>query len=153
MIRVGAALSLVFGLIFAGACSSSNSDSGSACWVLNDGCACGPDRPSNAVPFKGTCSQLGVGDTAICCRRDAHCHCYPVRCGISVGGDCACGVGFPDQFDSCTGTASTCCTQDTGYCYCEEGCEKRFENRVVSSCDKTTQTVTCDGDEKVSSCE
>jgi hypothetical protein len=55
---------------------------------------------------------------------------------------------------SCTGTATTCCTSDTGYCYCEDGCGMRFGSRVVPSCDITTDTAAClSGETQVSSCE
>src|SRR5512145_665452 len=114
--------------------SSSSSDSGKGnCWESADGCACGVERPSDATAFTGTCDENGVGDRGICCKSETSCFCLPVRCGMASDGVCECGLGTPGAYAvaTCDGTASTCCTQDTGYCYCEEGCQNRYANRVV----------------------
>ncbi len=146
-------------LLFAGgACSSSSSGSSSpACWSEGHWCICGADRPSSAPDFAGTCNASAVGERGICCKSAKRCSCAPVRCGIdSSDGFCMCGIDpYVSRFvGSCTATATTCCTQDTGYCYCEAGCEKRFANRVVSTCELTTPTAACDsGEVEVESCQ
>ena len=98
-----------------------------------------------------------MGEHGLCCQGENDCRCQPVECGISsIHGDCVCGAGmYIDSFmGSCEGTASTCCTQNTGYCYCEDGCENRFESMVVSSCDRTTFTARCSaGQTQVSACQ
>lgn len=121
------------------------------------GCVCRVEPRDSDVEFAGTCDEAGVGERGICCQGDDYCRCEPVRCGISsINGNCACGVGlFLDTLmGSCEGTAPTCCTQDTGYCYCEDGCEARFGNRLVPSCDLSTNTISCFADEiRVASCQ
>lgn len=103
------------------------------------------------------CTPASVGEHAICCEGSGSCSCRPITCGIESSGNCLCGSllpAFTGGMTSCTGTATTCCTQDTGYCYCEDGCEMRFGNRIVSSCDITSDTIVCDsGDTQVSFCE
>lgn len=78
-------------------------------------------------------------------------------CGFDVDDPtCLCGLGFSHDtvVASCDGTAPTCCTQDTGYCYCEDGCELRFGNRPVTSCGPSTEAARCSsGETQVSSCE
>jgi hypothetical protein len=47
-----------------------------------------------------------------------------------------------------------CCTQDTGYCYCEDGCINRFGNHSVGSCDLATAPLRCiTGSMEVDGCE
>jgi hypothetical protein len=112
------------------------------------------------VPFGRTCDEAAFdGDRAICCRGGSYCFCDRVRCGISASsGLCRCGLldvsALASMVGSCDTMASTCCTQDTGYCYCEEGCEMRFGNRLVGSCDTSTEAATCGSSEtQVASCE
>src|SRR5258708_23388229 len=153
MNRLGAAVAVLVACSLAAACGSG---SGSACWKLGRGCACGGERPTGTVDFSGTCNENGVGERGICCQAAGSCRCIPVHCGISsFSGVCLCGADplISSTVASCTGTASTCCTQDTGYCYCEEGCQDRFENRLVTSCELTTSAATCnDSETRVSSC-
>lgn len=133
--------------------------SGPGCAVDGDwGCICRSEAREDDVPFEGTCAESGFGgERAICCQGEDYCRCELVQCGISaISGLCLCGVGAPlsTLVGSCDGTASTCCTQDTGYCYCEDGCESRFANRPVSSCNAATETASCATYETpVSSCE
>ncbi len=154
------------GLALASACGSDSSPGSglgsgsgrSTCVVLNDdGCICGAEPREDDVDFQGMCDENGVGERGVCCKRGDRCKCEPVQCGISsIGGDCLCGAGLllDSIVGSCEGTASTCCTQDTGYCYCEDGCMNRFANRLVGSCDMSTSAATCpDGEEQVSSCQ
>jgi hypothetical protein len=157
MKRLGIVLLGLSAFILAGACSSNSDSAGANCWVSgpsNLSCSCGQERPMNAVSFKGTCNEGGVGARGLCCQGHDYCSCRPVTCGITGDGSCTCGILGVDGLASCTGTASTCCTQNTNYCYCEEGCQSRFANHLVNSCDRTTSTVTCDDDEtRVASCE
>lgn len=153
-----AAIGVILAALAGAGCSSSSSESDtSACWTSGSSCVCGAERPTTAVDFNGTCNESGLGDRAICCQTDSSCYCMPVTCGISaVDGVCLCGVGTLNAtlVASCDGTASTCCTQDTGYCYCEDGCQDRYANRVVDSCNLATTAATCDeGETQVSSCE
>jgi hypothetical protein len=161
--RLGVAVVGLATLVSFWGCGS-DSDAGSGpgskatpCWKSDNGCRCGTDRPVDAVEFSGTCSEGGVGKAGICCQYDDYCQCRTVECSIdSVDGICLCGL-TPNSGDvvveSCTDRAKTCCTQDTGYCYCEDGCENRFANRVVPSCDRTTTTVSCSGAPRVVSCQ
>lgn len=137
------------------ACSSSSEEKAS-CWVSFSGCACRDKLSADEVAFTGTCDENGVGKRGICCQGDTSCYCLPVSCGVRVSdGICMCGIGSPGDYsvETCDGTASTCCTQDTGYCYCEEGCQNRFANRLVDSCNITTTTATCEYGPQVTSCE
>lgn len=122
-----------------------------------EGCICRMEPADSDVEFAGTCDESGVGERGVCCQGDDYCRCEPVRCGISaINGNCACGVGLflSSIVGSCDGTASTCCTQNTGYCYCEDGCQDRFANRTVFSCNAATETATCrDGELRVASCQ
>lgn len=149
-------------MVVASACGSEDSngatpESGRCAQWGDNGCICRTEPREGDVAFNGTCDQSGVGEPSVCCKSKDSCHCEAVQCGISsIGGECLCGIGvsFDNLVDSCTGTATTCCTQDTGYCYCEDGCENRFANRVVSSCDRTTSAATCSsGETEVSSCQ
>ena len=140
--------------------SSSNPDpTRPACWANGDGCVCGEERPDSAADFPGTCDENSVGDRGSCCQGSDDCYCSAIYCGIDrVDGLCLCGFPVSPEthiiVDSCTATASMCCTQDTGYCYCEDECINRFANRTVGSCDLTTSTVVCYEDEvQVASCE
>jgi hypothetical protein len=166
MIRWWVAVAVgVLALVSMSGCSSDSADGADdadgadgACAKLGDeGCICRTESREDDVKFQGTCSEGGVGDRGVCCRGDDYCRCEPVKCGISsIGGDCVCGVGvfLSSTVASCDGTAGTCCTQDTGYCYCEDGCENRFANRIVSSCNVSTSAATCgDGETPVSSCQ
>ena len=134
-------------------------DSGGNCVVNGDGgCLCGVTPFPDDVPFERTCDESAFGGRpTVCCREDDVCACEPVQCGSEADGTCICGVGIITErriVASCDGTASTCCTQDTGYCYCEEGCERRFGSRVVLSCNQTTDTARCStGQTQVASCE
>jgi hypothetical protein len=124
-------------------------------------CFCPMEARTGAVEFEGTCNTSAFGGRTVCCRGTSYCRCEEVLCGISaVDGACLCGIGvtLTRTVSSCTGTAPTCCTQDTGYCYCEDGCELRFGNRVVASCDLSTDTARCQVDDvihetSVTSCE
>lgn len=152
------------GLVLLSGCADDRGGSGGACFEdAEEGCICAENSLESEVRFEGTCSPAGVGQPAVCCEGTNtyygdYCRCEPVRCGITSDGLCLCGVGvwfnFIRSVDSCTGTAPTCCTQDTGYCYCEEGCERRFANRVVGDCDLTTNTAVCPSHEfDVGSCQ
>ena len=130
------------------------------CAEYYEGCICRLEPFSSEPPFAGTCSEAEVGDRAICCQGSDYCNCEPVLCGISnYDGNCLCGVGVAFDFSrfvaSCDGTDTTCCTNDTGYCYCEDGCEARFGSRLVASCNESTAPLSCDPDYevRVSSCE
>ena len=129
----------------------------SVCVESGDGCSCRDERRDTDVPFGGTCNESAFGGPGLCCQGTNYCNCEPVLCGISsIDGVCLCGVGvFLDStVASCDGTAGTCCTQDTGYCYCEDGCQDRFANRIVSSCNQDTSAATCsDTEVQVPSCE
>lgn len=137
--------------------SSERESEDSRCVEWGDGCSCGNARRDDDVPFVGTCDESAFDGRAICCQGDNYCRCEPVLCGIStMNGNCLCGVGayIDSVVASCDGTAGTCCTQDTGYCYCEDGCENRFANRIVNTCNQTTSTATCSDDEvQVASCQ
>jgi hypothetical protein len=123
----------------------------------DEGCICRAQPREGDVEFQERCSEAGVGERGLCCQGDNYCRCEPVKCGISsISGMCVCGVGvfLSSTVASCDGTAGTCCTQDTGYCYCKDGCENRFANRIVTSCDMSTSAATCsDGETQVSSCQ
>jgi hypothetical protein len=155
--KLFAALTVV-SLVLVIGCSDTRS-LGGGCAVDGDwGCICRADPWEGETPFDGTCAVSGFGgERAICCQGDDYCRCELVRCGISaVTGLCLCGVGaiLDSVVGSCDGTASTCCTQDTGYCYCEEGCQNRFANRPVGTCNAGTDTATCGTFEtRVTSCE
>ena len=156
---------LALAIAFAPGCSGGSGDDpdgggggSSACAQDDVTCICFDEPRDITNPFEGTCDENAFGaDPGICCRGPSACRCEPVRCGISGStGNCLCGIGaiLSSTTASCDGTASTCCTQDTGYCYCEEGCEGRFGNRLVSSCDAATDTAVCQfGDTRVPSCE
>jgi hypothetical protein len=149
-------VALSAGLILSQACDSNSDSRNGNCWQSGDSCACGNERPSDAIAFAGTCDEKGFGERGICCKSEASCFCLPVSCGIASDGICECGLGTPGLYavDTCEGTASTCCTQDTGYCYCEEGCQNRYANRVVSSCNQMTSAATCgDYGSQVTSCQ
>ena len=153
---VGLVAAGISALVLIGACSS---DSGGAhCWTGGDYCVCGGERPPDAADFPGACDANAFGARALCCKGKESCECAKVLCGVGTDGSCVCGLVVSSSsyhiVDSCTGTASTCCTQDTGYCYCEEGCQNRFANHVVSDCDAHTTTATCYDDEtQVTSCQ
>lgn len=136
---------------------SSEPGASSLCVEWGNGCACGSERSNDDVPFAGTCNETAFGERGVCCQREEYCYCEPVLCGISaVNGLCVCGIGvyFDSLVASCDGTAGTCCTQDTGYCYCEDGCDARFANRIVASCNSMTAPATCsDYEVEVPSCE
>ena len=122
------------------------------------GCVCRMEPDPGDVPFAGVCNEAAFsGERTFCCRGSTYCFCEPLRCGIASDGVCLCGISLFDErtiVASCDGTASTCCTQDTGYCYCEEGCERRFGNRLVASCNTPTDTARCSSTEtRVTSCE
>lgn len=141
-----------------GAASPASDDDLTRCvkWH-DDGCICREDRYESDVPFEGTCEASSVGEPSLCCSGDGYCHCEPVLCGFSVGsGTCICGVGVAFDFlvESCDDIAQTCCTQNTGYCYCEDGCEQNFGSYLVSSCNQNTPTASCYDDEvRMAGCE
>jgi hypothetical protein len=147
VVAVGLAVLASFSACGSDSDGTSASKSGmSMCWESDEGCECGPDRPATAVTFSGTCSATDLAEHAYCCKRDDTCVCDPVQCSVGTDGVCLCGLSpRPGDIvvESCSDRAQTCCTQDTGYCYCEDGCEKRFANRVVATCDRATNTVDC----------
>lgn len=124
--------------------------------VLAAGCTCGDEAvQSSKPPYPSKCSRQAIGGHSICCKGKTFCKCEMARCGTS-GGNCMCGSGISLSTDvtSCTATASMCCTQDTGYCYCEDGCNKRFASAVVGTCDVSSAPLRCDtGLQEVESCE
>jgi hypothetical protein len=136
---------------------AASSGGGAHCMLDSLGvCACDDTRVYDGGLAQ--CTEASVGGHGICCQGSGRCTCRPISCGISTAtGDCTCGSllpAFSGGRTSCTATASTCCTQDTHYCYCEDGCEARFGNRIVSSCDLTTDTVMCgSGETQVASCD
>lgn len=132
--------------------------SGGNCIVDGARCLCDADPREDDVPFGRRCDLSAFGAVpTVCCQRASSCYCEPVRCGITDDGACLCGVGIfglRTIVDSCQGMASTCCTYDTGYCICEDGCEEQFESREVLFCDTTTDTAVCPSDSTpVPSCE
>ena len=148
----------IFGLGLLAAFGCDGSTASEPCAQYGEvGCVCRDEPREGDVAFQGTCSAAGMGTRAICCRGSDYCKCMPVQCGISsISGNCLCGVDvfLESLVASCTGTAATCCTQDTGYCYCEDGCESRFANYLVDTCDLSTSTATCSSDElPVSNCQ
>ena len=138
-------------------CRASDDNGGEV--VLVAGCWCGEDAVASSHPkYSGTCSEAGVGGLAICCKSSTSCACHRVRCGpSSVDGTCVCGLGLGIESDqtTCAGTANDCCRTDTGYCYCENGCQNRFASYSIgSSCEMTDAILECDfGEQAVDSCE
>lgn len=153
----------VVALMLACSSSSSNSPSASPCRSLSsgDGCYCGDDAAQSTDPlFPSSCSRQGLGGHSICCKGAKYCQCRKAQCGRDSATSCTCGVvdvELSSKSDSCTGTASMCCTDDTGYCYCEEGCDKRFGSRSIgTTCDLATAPLRCSadfGETEVDACE
>jgi hypothetical protein len=90
--------------------------------VTGGGCVCGTAADQAMPTYPTLCSNAAVGGNAICCKSATSCSCVPAQCGYTIGNSfCACGSGifFSSKETTCTGKASMCCTQNTGYCYCE----------------------------------
>ncbi len=141
-----------------GSSTPSSSEDLNRCLKWGDnGCVCRDTRYDDDVPFPGVCDEASVGVRGLCCQGEGYCNCEAVLCGISASnGFCLCGVGvgFETLVASCDGAAGTCCTQDTGYCYCEDGCEQRFSSRIVTTCNQNTTAATCEENEiQVTSCQ
>jgi hypothetical protein len=171
---LGHAVSVVLSFLACGSSSDSTSGSGPAgstsqCRaaeardgqaVVSSGCSCGDDAVASGRPSYPTrCTAAALSGNSICCKSATSCRCAPAQCGTSISGSCACGAFLPlyGAVNACTGTASMCCTQDTGYCYCEDGCDKRFSSHSVgSSCAPSNAPLRCSesaGETEVQGCE
>lgn len=101
----------------------------------------------------GGSSQTGGTSSGegLCCKDNASgsCDCKPIQCGLSaVGGSCVCGrdMHISNELESCSDTAAMCCYTDTGYCYCEDGCDQRFGSYFNgTSCEPSDYSINCGG--------